>query len=91
VIIVSHDAFNTAPGWRSIIVVPLSTSRAQEERGPTSVPLPTGAGGLARESFALCHQVTTLHRAKLSERLGTLPPRLLTAVDAGLRAALHLV
>jgi len=29
VIIVSHDAFNQAQDWRSIIVVPISTSAIQ--------------------------------------------------------------
>jgi mRNA interferase MazF len=90
VVIVAHDGFNLAARWRTVIVVPLSTSKAQEERGPTSVPLPSGAGGLARSSFALCHQVTTLDRAKLAERVGALPSSLLAAVDGGLRAAMDL-
>lgn len=90
VIIVSHDAFNLATGWRSVIVVPLSTSKTQEERGPTSVPLPAGSGGITRSSFALCHQVTTLDRAKLSERVGFVSVSVLATVDAGLRAAMNL-
>ncbi len=32
VIVISHDAFNQTQGWRSIIVVPLSTSVAQAGR-----------------------------------------------------------
>jgi len=38
----------------------------------------------------LCHQVTTLDRAKLTERVGTLPVDLLDHVDEALRAALDL-
>ena len=87
VIIVSHDAFNEVPTWRSIIVVPLSTSTTQARRGPTSIPIPAGAGGLERDSFALCHQVTTLDRSKLSERLGSLPQDLLDQLGGGLRIA----
>ena len=87
VIVVSHDAFNEAPGWRSVIVVPVSTSVAQAGRGPTAVPLPKGAGGLVSESVALCHQVTTLGRSKLTKRLGLLPEAILTAVAEGLRIA----
>jgi mRNA-degrading endonuclease toxin of MazEF toxin-antitoxin module len=34
--------------------------------------------------------VTTLDRAKLTERVGTLPPDLLAHVDDGLEAALEL-
>jgi mRNA interferase MazF len=90
VILVSHDAFNLARGWRSVIVVPLSTSKAQEERGPTSVAVPPGTSGLARPSVALCHQVTTLDRAKLSVRIGSVPATVLTTVARGLRAAMDL-
>jgi mRNA interferase MazF len=90
VIVVSHDAFNELPAWRSIIVVPLSTSPRQAARGPTAVAIPPGASGLARESVALCHQVTTLDRAKLSRRIGTLPRDDLARLDEALRTALDL-
>ena len=89
-LIVSHDGFNQTPSWRSIIVVPISTAASQARRGPTAIALPQGAGGLPRVSVALCHQVTTLDRAKLNNRVGTLSPDLMTQVEAGLKAALHL-
>ena len=90
VIVVSHDGFNQTTGWRSVIVIPLSTSLAQRQRGPTAVALPKGVAGLNRQGAALCHQVTTLDRAKLSRRIGSLPPAVMGAVDAGLKAALSL-
>ncbi|MEZ0229942.1 MAG: type II toxin-antitoxin system PemK/MazF family toxin [Planctomycetota bacterium] len=91
VVVVSDDAFNEAPGWQTLIVVPLSTSSKQARRGPTAVPLPRGSGGLPADSIALCHQVTTLDRAKLARRMGRLPDDLVAQVGAGLRAALDLV
>jgi mRNA interferase MazF len=91
VVVLSHDAFNETPSWKSIIVVPLSTSTAQAGRGPTAVPIPRGAAGLARESVAVCHQVTTLDRSKLSPRIGSLTRPLLDAVGLGLKAALDLL
>lgn len=90
VIVVSHDGFNEVPTWRSVIVIPVSTSDAQARRGPTAVPLAGGEGGLRTPSVALCHQVTTLDRAKLLDRLGVLPRTALTEVEDGLRAALDL-
>jgi mRNA-degrading endonuclease toxin of MazEF toxin-antitoxin module len=90
VIILSSDGFNLIPTWRSVIVVPISTSEGQARRGPSAVPLPPGAGGLRMASVALCHQVTTLDRAKLTDRLGALHSSLLTAVEGGLKAALDL-
>jgi mRNA interferase MazF len=90
VVIVSTDAFNGAPGWRSLIVVPISSSSSQRRRGPTAVPLPKGTGGLAEDSVALCHQVTTLDRSKLTRPMGALPGALLDAVAEGLKVALDL-
>ena len=43
VIVISHDAFNEVPSWRSVIVVPVSTSASQARRGPTAVLLERGA------------------------------------------------
>jgi mRNA interferase MazF len=86
----SHDAFNEAAGWRSIIVVPLSTSQVRAARGLTAVRVARGAAGLGRESVALCHQVTTPDRTKLSSQIGTLPRNVLGEVVAGLRAAMDL-
>lgn len=90
VIVLSHDGFNQAAGWKSIIVVPISTSSSQGKRGPTVVEVSGGTGGLAKTSYAVCHQVTTLDRAKLTKRLGALPLESLREVEDGLRAAMDL-
>ena len=88
VLIVSHDGFNRISSWRSIIVVPLSTSEKQAKRGPTAIALPKGAAGLQESSVVLCHQVTTLDRGKLVERIGAIPSGVFASVEAGLKAAL---
>ena len=72
VVVISHDSFNETPTWRSVIVVPLTTSESQARRGPTAVEVPAGAVGLKKTGVALCHQVTTLDRSKLTKRLGLL-------------------
>ena len=90
VLIVSLDSFVRVPGWRSITVVPLSSSARQARRGPTIVPLPDGAGGLPGAGVAVCHQLTTLHRDKLTRRVGALPSDLLARAEQAIRAALDL-
>lgn len=90
VIVVSHDGFNATPGWRSAIVVPVSTSARQGTRGPTVVCLPEGCGGLRKGSVALCHQIITLDRRKLTRRLGVLAREDMAAVEQGVLAALDL-
>jgi mRNA-degrading endonuclease toxin of MazEF toxin-antitoxin module len=54
-------------------VIPISTSSSQGKRGPTVIELSGGTAGLPKTSFAVCHQVTTLDRAKLTKRVGGLP------------------
>jgi mRNA interferase MazF len=90
VIVVSHDGFNQTRGWRSIIVVPVSTASSQGKRGPTVIEISGGTAGLQKTSFAVCHQVTTLDRAKLTKRVGSLPYESLREVEEGLKAALDL-
>jgi mRNA interferase MazF len=90
VIVVSHDGFNQTPNWRSIIVVPVSTSDAQSRRVLTVIPLARGTASLRKASIAVCHQVTTLDRSKLTSYVGSLPRNILAAVEHGLKAALDL-
>jgi mRNA interferase MazF len=52
--------------------------------------LPGGVAGLRKTSFAVCHQVTTLDRTKLTKRVGILPSEFLREVEEGLRAAMDL-
>jgi len=91
VVVVSHDAFNEAERWRSVIVVPCSTSEAQSRRGPTAVALGRGAGGLKAAGVALCHQITTLDRSKLTKKVGSLSGTEMQAVEEGILAALDLL
>jgi mRNA-degrading endonuclease toxin of MazEF toxin-antitoxin module len=54
------------------------------------VHIPAGGGELPRASIAICHQVTTLDRPKLNQRIGTLSPDLAQGVEAVLKAAMDL-
>ena len=90
VIVVSHDSLNQTPNWRSIIIVPLSTSINQAIRGDSVVAIRRGEGGLSQDSVALCHQVTTLDRGKFQQRLGTLSTEKMLAIEEGLKAAMDM-
>ena len=88
VVLVSRDALNRIPAWRSVNVVPLSTTKRRP--GPTMVAFRAGTAGLPQESLALCHQVTTLDRGKLRALIGTLPAPELARLDSALKLALEL-
>ena len=89
-LVLSDDRMNVNPRWRSIVVVPFSTSAAQARRGPTAIAIAPGSSGLTRESVALCHQITTLDRSKFRQRIGTLDFASMTAVEDGVRATLDM-
>jgi len=90
VIIISHDGFNRTPNWRSIIVIPVSSS-PKAFRGPTSIFLPAGTGGLIKDSFALCHQITTLDRSKITETIGRFKSEILEKIENGIKAAIDIM
>lgn len=90
VIILSHNVFNQALKWKSVIVVPISTSTSQAKRSPTIVVLPKGKSGLIKESFAICHQITTIDRRKLKQYLGNLDQNYLKQVEQGVKNAIDL-
>ena len=87
VLVLSHDAFNAISTWHSVIVVPLTTS-SKAMKGPTAIPISKSSSGLPSDSIALCHQVTTLNRARLKERIGALSADDLRRTEKGLLLAM---
>ena len=90
IVIISSDGFNDVPTWRSIIVVPVTTSHRQAVRGPTVVTLSGSGSGLSPNSMAVCHQITTLDRLKIDTRIGALSQTELDEIERGIRAACDL-
>lgn len=90
VVVVSSDGFNVLASWRSIIVIPVTTSARQGRRGPTTVPLTAVATGLPSDSYAVCHQITTLDRSKIETRIGALSQEAMERVEEGIAAACDL-
>jgi mRNA interferase MazF len=90
VVIISNDGFNEVPSWRSIIVIPVTTSSRQALRGPTVVALSGVGSVLSRNSIAICHQITTLDRSKLDTRIGALSQAEIEGIEQGILAACDL-
>jgi mRNA-degrading endonuclease toxin of MazEF toxin-antitoxin module len=54
------------------------------------IELSSRVAGLPKASFAVCHQVASLDRAKLTRRIGALPAESQREVEEGLKASLEL-
>lgn len=87
VIVVSHESFNMVETWRSLLVVPLTSVI---KKGPTTVVLEKCKGRSLEKSTVLCHQITTLDRAKIEKEIGKLTFEELCLVEQAMRNALSL-
>jgi mRNA interferase MazF len=87
-VIVQADGFNRSRIATVLAVVLTSNLRLVD--APGNVLIPAKAGGLPKDSVANVSQLITVDRDFLEKRTGKLPPRLMAAVDAGLKLVLAL-
>jgi mRNA interferase MazF len=88
VLVVQADSFNHSRIQTAIVVV--ITGNLELADAPGNVLLPARSTGLPRDSVVNVSQVLTLDSTFLTERAGTLPPRLQGSIDEGLRLVLQL-
>ena len=70
------------------IVVPL-TSRIGKKTLPTHIVIENGCG-LVCESIALCEQIRTIDKSRLTTRLGAVSETTMTEIDKALKISLGL-
>ncbi len=87
-IIVQTDLGNHAPGARTTIVVPLTTS---DRPFVFYIPVPkTKATGLPAPSWANCTQLFTVDKDRLVKRLGKVESGVIKDIGEALKATLDL-
>lgn len=84
-VIVQHDDLNALS---TMVVIPLTTASRPLQRGV--VALPSGKGGLAEKSNALCYQIRAVDKYRLKKRLGKLPQAELLEIETTLAYVLGL-
>ena len=88
VLLVQSNAF-TESRIPTVLAVVL-TSNLDLAAAPGNVVIKRRQSGLSRDSVINVSQVVTLNKAFLTEKAGAAPPKLMHAVDEGLRLALGL-
>jgi mRNA interferase MazF len=88
-IVILNQGFLDAATWLSLVVIPLSSSVKNTNR-LTIVTVDGENTGLEKTSFALCHQITTLDKRKLTQKLGQVNALQLEQLEAGLKHALQI-
>jgi mRNA interferase MazF len=90
-IIVSSDGFNEFAGWRTVTVLPLTSTEKWVRTSPISFTFQKGECGLPKNCVALAHQITTIDRQKvIPKKIGALTPEKLTELDQAIRNYLAL-
>lgn len=87
-LIVSANSFNESR--ISTVIAAVITSNLRLADAPGNVRLPARGLGLSKPSVVNVSQIITVDKALLTERVGRLTPRLLAAVDDGIRLVLSL-
>lgn len=88
VLIVQANPFN-ASAIQTVVVAAI-TSNLRLADAPGNVRLGRSSTGLSKPSVLNVSQVLTIDRARLTERVGSLTPKLMRAADDGLRLVLNL-
>lgn len=88
-VVIVQDDLLTQSRLNTVMVAPI-TSNLRRATAAGNVLLKADVGGLSRESVVLVCQVLTIDKTMLTERAGTLPRRVMSRVDDGLRLALDL-
>ena len=68
VLIISEDDINSL--LNIVNIVPLTSRKQGRIIYPNEVLLPVGIDGLDKESIALCHQIRTIDKTRLSKKYG---------------------
>ena len=82
-VVVQDDVFNQSR-ITSVVVCAL-TSNLERASEPGNVLLEPGEGGLPRQSVVVVSQISSVDKARLGERIGTLSAERVEQVLAGLR------
>jgi mRNA interferase MazF len=88
VLVVQTNEFNES-GIGTVVVLTI-TSNLRLAGAPGNVLCHRRDTGLAKESVINVSQVATVNKARLTERIGMLPSRLMQEVESGLRVVLGL-
>lgn len=75
VIIVSEDDINTL--LNIVNIIPITSRKSGRIIYPNEVLLPAEKNGLEKESIALCHQIRTIDKNRLSKKYGQITSKTL--------------
>jgi mRNA interferase MazF len=88
VLVVQADAFNRSR--LSTVLTVVLTTNLRLVHAPGNVLIPAKSSGLPKDSIANVTQLVTVDRNYLDDKVGQVPARFMSAVEAGLKLVLGL-
>ena len=85
VLIVQNNVGNK---YSPTIIAAAITSQLDKAKLPTHIALEAGKYGLPKNSVVLLEQIRTLDKRRLKEKIGELPPNMMTRVNEALLISL---
>ena len=88
VLVIQNDIGNEKSP--TVIIAPLTTKKYSKEY-PTNVNIKKGVANLKNDSTILMSQIRTVDKKRLEEKVGHLPPDLISEVDEAIKISLGLI
>lgn len=85
VLIVQNDVGNK---YSPTIIAAAVTSQLEKAKLPTHIQLPADVYGLPKDSVVLLEQIRTIDKRRLKEKIGELPPNMMSRVNEALLISL---
>lgn len=85
ILVVQNDVGNK---FSPTVIAAAITSQLGKARLPTHIPLSADGFGLPKDSIVLLEQIRTLDKQRLKEKIGELPPSVMSRVNEGLLVSL---
>lgn len=90
-IILSHNNFNRRNKWKSVTIIPLTSSERWLINGPTTVVFEKDESGLNKRCAALAHQITTIDKQKCVGFIGKCSPKKLRLIEQAILNYLDII
>lgn len=75
VLIISEDDINSL--LNIVNIIPITSRKKNRIIYPNEVLLPIESGGLNKESIALCHQIRTIDKTRLTKKYGEISSKII--------------
>ncbi len=85
IVVLQNDTGNR---YSPTVIAAATTSRLTKAKLPTHIELSSLSTPMPRDSVVLLEQIRTIDKSRLKERIGTLPPDVMSRIDDALLLSL---